>query len=505
LGDKPTALAHLRAAERLLRLRIEGAPEPPPPPAEAPPEAAAPAAPAAAPAPAASDPLMTLSLEELVAGANEPIPGAPGPAAAAPGAPAASAAPGERPPLRLSGSLTNEAAFRTSQPNEPSKVLNLAQLQAEWHPAEALSFTAIGRGRYDAVFDLTDHFSERAEEVYAHDVDLREAYGDFRTSAFHLRAGRQQIAWGDTIGLKVLDLVNPQEFREFIFDDFVDSRIPLYSLRAEYLFGNLGPFKETTLEGIWIPDLRFHELAEPGSEFFVAPPPGPPGIPVTFRRERHPSPGFENAEWGFRARTVLGSYDLSLSYFNTYDDTPVNPRVFDLSTFSLLVAPEHHRTQVAGVTLTNAFGGLVLSTEVAWWIRRGFDREDLEDDFGVTEKDFVNFVIGADHKVLDADVGVQFFQSIVVDHEEALLAHETDSALSLYVRKGFVNDTLTATAFLLHDLGTGDEWVRLEAGYDLTDRLNLKLGTDLIEGKEGGQIGRFDHADRVYTELKFSF
>ncbi len=418
---------------------------------------------------------------------------------------AAETAPADEKRFFLSGYVKNETAFRTSRPNEFSKILNVFQLETTWKPTELLSFTAIGRAHYDAVFDVENGFSQEAEDDYETEADLREAYVDVRPSGFHMRAGRQQIVWGDTIGLKVLDIINPQDFREFILDDFIDSRIPLWSLRTEWFAGDVGPFSELTLEGIWIPHLRFPEPPVSGSEYAPRAPEIPAGLAVVVERPNQPSESLEHAEWGFRARSVVDEWDLSLSYFNGWDDVPVASRRFDPATFTLTLEPEHRRAQVVGASATNAFGEVVVSAEVAWWVRRAFASEDPGDHEGVVRKEFVNFGIGADGKAWGVDVGVQYFQSVIFDYESDLVANRTQSAASLFVRETFWNDTLTASAFLLHDLETDDEWARLEVGYDVTDHLNVKLGTDLLEGKQRGAIGAFDHTDRVYMEVKLSF
>ena len=56
-------------------------------------------------------------------------------------------------------------------------------------------------------------------------AEIRDAYLEFGLDNGLLRIGKQQIVWGRLDGIKVLDTVNPQDFREFILDDFDDSRI----------------------------------------------------------------------------------------------------------------------------------------------------------------------------------------------------------------------------------------------------------------------------------------
>ena len=85
--------------------------------------------------------------------------------------------------------------------------------------------------------------------------ELREFYTDFFIGNTSLRIGKQQVVWGQTDGLKVLDVINPQSFQEFILDDFESSRIPLWTLNADISLTD-----NTSLQFLWIPDFTYHDL-----------------------------------------------------------------------------------------------------------------------------------------------------------------------------------------------------------------------------------------------------
>ena len=63
-------------------------------------------------------------------------------------------------------------------------------------------------------------------------AELRDFYVEADVGSAYLRAGKQQLVWGALDGLKILDAVNPQSFREFILDDFDYSRISLWTISA---------------------------------------------------------------------------------------------------------------------------------------------------------------------------------------------------------------------------------------------------------------------------------
>ncbi len=118
---------------------------------------------------------------------------------------------------------------------------------------------------------------------------VRELYADIFTEKFHFRLGRQQVVWGESDGLRLMDCINPQDLRrEFNLRDsdegYRDSRIPLWLLVGTY-YPNIEPFG--------IRDLRF--------EFVIN-----PGKPKTNRLEAYRSEGGvwaakePNLPWGVR-------------------------------------------------------------------------------------------------------------------------------------------------------------------------------------------------------------
>ena len=101
---------------------------------------------------------------------------------------------------------------------------------------ENLDLTALIRVRDDfhGLYNSSDNPNSSYATIHFHRTiggsaigELREFYTDFFIGNTSLRIGKQQVVWGQTDGLKVLDVINPQSFQEFILDDFESSRIPL--------------------------------------------------------------------------------------------------------------------------------------------------------------------------------------------------------------------------------------------------------------------------------------
>ncbi len=181
-------------------------------------------------------------------------------------------------PSRLQTSLTTrtEFAFRLNEPRTMSKLRQYVYLRGKYplsqpEPTPAnITFHFTLRGYYDGVFDLTNHFPPNVEEDEESEVSIREAVLAVRAGRWDLRIGRQQVVWGEAVGLFFADVVNPKDLREFLLRDFDDLRVSLWGVDALYEAG-----KDRVLEIFWSPEVRFSKLPTTGAEFefFVPPPP----------------------------------------------------------------------------------------------------------------------------------------------------------------------------------------------------------------------------------------
>ncbi len=77
--------------------------------------------------------------------------------------------------------------------------------------------------------------SERLEggEPYSQYEILREFYFDTNAGGWDFRLGKQQVVWGTADGIKLLDIINPTDFRELNQNVSEDSRIPVWMINAE--------------------------------------------------------------------------------------------------------------------------------------------------------------------------------------------------------------------------------------------------------------------------------
>jgi hypothetical protein len=153
-----------------------------------------------------------------------------------------------RPDLELEGFVQAENILRTPKFQGARLIMqrNTAQIEARYHflqegrafgwlstgLLEDAKLTAIGRGVYDSIYDIGEHFSERftvqEKEKRKFEYKLREIYTDLTIPPFSFRIGRQQVVWGETDNFRALDVINPLDLRwHWSRESWEDIRIPV--------------------------------------------------------------------------------------------------------------------------------------------------------------------------------------------------------------------------------------------------------------------------------------
>jgi hypothetical protein len=430
--------------------------------------------------------------------------------------------------IELVGFVENETAFRLRSPQQFSKVQNWLQVEVEGELTEWAKLTLITR----ALFDPVNHLETNIQDFEASPVDrweigdsfeaeLRELYLELKFGNVDARLGRQQVVWGEAIGLRILDVINPLDFREFILDDFIDARIPLWGARVDYTLG------DWTFEGIWFPDFEANRPADRGSEFqfrnvpMPALPiqmPFPPFPLVQVAKVKEPQDGrLSDAEVGARLTRFLRGMDLSLNYFYTWEDFPVPFRqVIGPNTF--LIEPTHNRIHLLGGSFNRAFEVFVIRGEGVVTLGQHFVSADPNEPDGVRQRESLLYVLGFDWTVNDNLLAnVQFFQSVIFNKPSDVVGERVNNALSLFLRADFWNETLFPQLLVLYGANFSDFLIRPLLRYDLTDLWSVTVGLDFFVGSRSGFFGQFAACadprdrhyngctDRVFVEVRRSF
>lgn len=197
--------------------------------------------------------------------------------------------------LTITGYLRNQTDMRVYAPNDIMRCDFNAAIRTEYNPNPYLQFFLELRPFVDTAFDMDNGgLSRRNRGVmgiehgdyswtsnpppnrigtagantvvggYVADRDvlstnmntdywlqksfLREAWMRYRACGWDFKIGKQIVTWGETDGLKLLDFINPTDYRHFIIDDMEDSKIPVWMMNITYAFTN-----DSNFQFLWLP------------------------------------------------------------------------------------------------------------------------------------------------------------------------------------------------------------------------------------------------------------
>ncbi len=340
------------------------------------------------------------------------------------------------------------------------------------------------------------------------EIEVREAFFQYADDWTSIRLGKQQIVWGRADGIKVLDIVNPQSFREFILDDFDQSRTPLWSIMVERTILNLD------FQVFWIFDQTFNEAPPAGSIFEITAPEfvptflPPASHPIAFGAIDKPGNRFGDSEFGFQVSGLVGDWDFSLNYFHTFEDTPF----FDLDVRSelLTLTPRFNRVDVLGLSFANAWGHFTLRGEATFTFGENIP---IAIQPGVThapvEADVAKYVLGIDYVgIPDTFISAQFFQQIrlnKVQQPSAALTPNIEDITTLLVRHDLDDGDWTLELQWLANHDSMDGLIRAHVSHQLDDNAEITIGGDFFYGRDDGVFGQFSEADRIAVTYSHIF
>jgi hypothetical protein len=332
------------------------------------------------------------------------------------------------------------------------------------------------------------------------DAELRELYVDGRIGRAFVRVGKQQIVWGQADGLRVLDVVNPFSFREFVWPEPQERRIPLWSVKTEV---PLGP---ATLQLLWLPDPTYDEIPLGSAAFAVTTPLLVPQAttPIHIEPVRRPTGLRDSSDGGARLATFIGGWDVTLNYlYHTYDD-PV-PFVAVRDGVPVL-APGYERSRLFGASVANAFGSTTVRAEVGYSTDRWFITTDARDPDRVFPSDELAFVLGLDNTAFgDTLLSAQYFQSTLRDPAALMTRLRRERQATFLIQRSWRNESVRLRALWLRSLDRDDGALQGRLSWQAGANLSIGLSVERFYGDPAGLFGEFRAASRAGIDVQWTW
>ena len=356
-----------------------------------------------------------------------------------------------------------------------------------------------GKAFYDLAYGMKDSetFSDEVLSELEKEAELREIY--LEGSPFgnlDIKLGKQIVSWGVANSLRVVDVLNPTDDREFGMTDLEDIRLPINMTKLDYYIGDL------KLEAVAVHEIKFNKSAPFGSDF----------NPSTQKiNEVIPESSAENTEYGLALIGTFSGWDASLHWAQYFDDT-AHFKITKVTFIPGLGAvptleQRHSRLTMGGATLSIPSGNFIWKAEAA-------KLQGMEFAL-VTDKTFsrTDVLVGSEYSgwsdtSLTLEFGVQHLNDFDVKLEESPDSQLEDRiATTVSFMQDYINQTLhlSLVGMMIGKSGQDGGLNRMSLEYDVMDAFSVTGGVMLYQPGENAYFQNLNENDRIFFEVRYSF
>ena len=415
---------------------------------------------------------------------------------------AAQAAEAEGP--RLGGFVEQAIAYTYDSPGRWSRAVTRLQLTLDGSLGEDLKYRLGGRLDVDPVYSATNFYLDPVKRDQRFSAFWRENYLDYAAGDWAFRVGAQNIIWGEVAGLFFADVVSARDLREFLLPGFDVLRIPQWAVRTEYFAG------DSHFEAIWIPVPTFDDIGKPGADFYPVPLGSRPTAAeaALFRDPTRPDRSLSDGNFGVRAGTLVGGWDVAAFYYRSYAVSPTFYRVATGNPASPFVfEPRYDRIWQIGSTVTKDLGSVVMRAEAVYAGDQKFASTDPAAPEGVVQRNTLDWIVSAEHpfESVDGRVNVQLFKRhFFGGGADQVALNPGDWGASVLV-SAKITPQWEPSLQWIQTFGGGGAMIRPRLAWIPIQNLSVAFGVDIFTGDRDGLFGRYADKDRAYAEARYSF
>jgi hypothetical protein len=408
--------------------------------------------------------------------------------------------------LQLGGFLRVEKRFGIGDIPDKGVAIedfyNRLRIEVEAPLGESLyAFASIDVRFYDFPSLTSLKGLEELNQLFPADAAPWEAYiemYEFLFPSLDLKFGKQRLAWGTADKLNPTDNLNPDDFSDLLD---LGEKIPTWAVQLNYY---LRDFK---LTGIWLPALTPILLPRNQSQLFLG-----SGVSAFNDSIVLPDLSGENSMFAIKASGILGPVDLSLSYFNGYDDGPIL-RTLNLDTSELELG--FYRMHVFGADFATELAGIGSWGEVAVFlphdkvisetISGGVPIQNVELD----NEPYLKLAVGFDYTLpFGLYINNQWMHGFFIERG----ADSINDYLFITLEQSLFNDNIKVSLAGLLEV---DNWQEItdRYGYGIftelrylgIDNLEIALGAFIVDARPDTLFSQWKDSDQAYLRLKVSF
>lgn len=337
-------------------------------------------------------------------------------------------------------------------------------------------------------------------------LEIPELWAQFQvTDNWSFKAGKQVNNWGTLDEFRILDVLNPQQFREFIFEDLSRTRLGIWGVNLQTKVDSY------SMELFVSSDETVHESPNPSGPFQFAAPEFRFGFPKSASGNiDSTTQGTDLDTYAVRVKGQHDSLDFSLVAFTGPDYSPVgslilspgpNPRP--------LLVRSHEKKSLYGGSLGTLIGSFVARVEYGFLPARGFNSLRLGSplpELNIVHLDQHQLALGVDQQFAgNLLVTAQWMFDKLEKNPVGLIREQLQHLVSLGFRKPLLNEQLALKGRWVFGDSGSDGLVQISGDYALSDDSNLRIGVDYAYGKSDGIFGQFSDRTRLKVEYEKFF
>ncbi|MCP4106631.1 MAG: ligand-binding protein SH3 [Desulfobacteraceae bacterium] len=344
--------------------------------------------------------------------------------------------------------------------------------------------------RHDLAYRINgpDNYTDEVLDDSESEAEFREVFlrGSL-TSDLDIKVGRQILPWGVSESIRIVDVLNPMDRREFGMTDIEDIRLPVTMTRLDYYAG------AWEITGVAVHEIRFNKEPPYGSDFY------PGGAPFP---SEEPGTSLENTELALGATGRFSGWDMSFHAARFFDD---NAHMESNGLGRAIL--RHSRVFMFGSTILIARGNWLFKTEGAYF--HGFEFFNIPNE----KKSRFDLLAGIEYSgFTETTVTLEAVSRHLSDYNDRMgkahdYAEDNDFMSALRIASDFKNNTLHLILLAAFQGPTGQDGSlqRVSLEYDWKDNLSLTMGGILYHIGDDIFFEKTKDNDRVFFDMKYSF
>ena len=346
---------------------------------------------------------------------------------------------------------------------------------------------------------------QRYNESENVELQLREAYFDWYLDHSDLRIGKQIINWGRANGAFVTNILSPLDLSEFLTQDPLDLTLGVTAVNINRYFGS------NSLQLVINPIFQKDRLPEPDSRWFPIQTVDAP-LPINYAGNNRNNT-IQNmqaaARLSFRTSPNL---DLDLKLLYWAHPVPAYALTINLLNFpnppSVDLTETYQTSPMAGYSMEfRAHKNLAIQSEMLFVHERLFtflpvsvnqleralddlteaiillQQFEFRNDGYLLKKPWLHSMIGFQTEINRTTINVQAYLETIISYEDRILPQKFFPYVNVLVNRPFLRDKLQLLSIGRYNIYGKDFWFQIQGAYELSDGLELSLGTNLFGGE----------------------